>query len=114
MNNNTYTLFLPENEDGAVWSKKNMDKEAAILTIKLNINKDNMISNEIIKRNKNNILNMNINIKEIRTHLTNLSQAKFAKLFHIPLSTLSHWEQGQRTPPEYISWMIKKILLSKQ
>ena len=55
MNNNTYTLFLPENEDGAVWSKKNMDKEAALLTIKLNINKDNMISNEIIKRNKNNI-----------------------------------------------------------
>lgn len=113
MNNKTYTLFLPADNSGIEWECKELNKKTTLHTIKLNINESNSISTKIIKQNKNVILNMDINIKEIRTYLTNLSQAKFAKMFHIPLSTLSHWEQEQRTPPEYVGWMMKEILLSK-
>lgn len=48
-------------------------------------------------------------IKEIRTQ-TGLSQFEFAKKFTIPLSTLAHWEQGVRKPPEYVIQMIKTII----
>lgn len=114
MNNETvtYTLILPTDDTGYSWENRKLDKESTLQTIKLNINNDNSISNKIIQHNKSIILNMNISIKEIRTYLTNLSQAKFAKKFHIPLSTLSHWEQEQRTPPEYVNWMIKEIILN--
>lgn len=50
-------------------------------------------------------------IKKIR-QLTGMSQAQFAAYFNIPLGTLSHWEQGIRKPPQYVVFMIEKILIS--
>lgn len=49
-------------------------------------------------------------IKELREQV-GLSQSKFAALFKIPVHTLQQWEQGLRKPPEYIIYMIEKILL---
>lgn len=40
-------------------------------------------------------------IKELRQQ-TGLTQAAFAKYFEIPLATIQDWEQGRRTPPEYL------------
>lgn len=40
-------------------------------------------------------------IKEIRK-LTGLSQPNFCDKYHIPLTTLRKWEQGHRTPPDYL------------
>ena len=48
-------------------------------------------------------------IKELRK-ITGLSQAAFAKKFHIPVGTLSHWEQGVRTPPDYVVYMLSRII----
>ena len=48
-------------------------------------------------------------IKELRKK-TNMSQSKFAKKFNIPVGTLAHWEQGVRTPPSYVIFMIETIL----
>ncbi len=48
-------------------------------------------------------------IKELR-NITGLSQAAFAKKFHIPVGTLSHWEQGVRTPPDYVVYMLSRII----
>ena len=50
-----------------------------------------------------------MNIKFIRLDL-DLSQAKFADKFGIPLSTLAQWEQGRRKPPEYVLKMIYTII----
>ena len=50
-----------------------------------------------------------MNIKSIRLDL-DLSQAKFADKFGIPLSTLAQWEQGRRKPPEYVLKMIYTII----
>lgn len=36
-------------------------------------------------------------VKRIR-QASGLSQAKFARLIHVELSTLRNWEQGRRTP----------------
>lgn len=48
-------------------------------------------------------------VKEIRKQ-TGMSQSEFAKRFNIPVGTLAHWEQGVRTPPDYVIGMIKEIL----
>ena len=48
-------------------------------------------------------------IKELRK-ITGLSQTAFAKKFHIPVGTLSHWEQGVRTPPDYVVYMLSRII----
>lgn len=48
-------------------------------------------------------------IKELRK-ITGLTQAEFAKKFHIPAGTLAHWEQGIRKPPEYVVYMMAKIV----
>jgi len=52
-------------------------------------------------------------IKELREH-TGLSQAKFGQKFHIPVANISNWEQGVHNPPEYITYMIEKILELEQ
>lgn len=51
----------------------------------------------------------NITIKEIREQ-TSLSQSQFAKKFHLTTRTVQSWEQGQRNTPEYVLYMIQKIL----
>lgn len=48
-------------------------------------------------------------IKELRQQI-GLSQTAFAKYFDIPLRTVQDWEQGRRTPPEYlIQLMLYKL-----
>lgn len=44
-------------------------------------------------------------IKELRQQ-TGLSQSGFAKYFEIPVRTVQDWEQGKRTPPEYLVKLI--------
>lgn len=51
----------------------------------------------------------NITIKEIREQ-TGLSQSQFAKKFHLTTRAVQSWEQGQRNTPEYVLYMIQKIL----
>ena len=41
---------------------------------------------------------------------TGLSQSQFASKFNIPVGTISHWEQGVRNPPQYVIFMIERIL----
>ena len=48
-------------------------------------------------------------LKQLR-QTTNMSQAKFATKFHIPISTYEQWEMGIRKPPVYIIEMIATIL----
>ena len=40
-------------------------------------------------------------VKQVRA-LTELSQAKFAAKYHIPLATIENWERGIRTAPPYV------------
>ena len=49
-------------------------------------------------------------IKELRNE-TGLSQSKFAQKFHMSAVNIAHWEQGVRKPPEYVVYMIERILL---
>lgn len=48
-------------------------------------------------------------IKDMRLK-TGLSQAKFAKLFDIPVANIQKWEQGISNPPEYVISMMERIL----
>lgn len=45
---------------------------------------------------------------------TGLSQAEFAKKFHISKGTLANWEQGLRTPPEYVPFLIEALLKQEE
>ena len=47
-------------------------------------------------------------MKEFRKR-TGLSQKQFSEYFDIPIRTLQDWEQGRRTPPDYILKMIERI-----
>ena len=42
-----------------------------------------------------------INVKHIRK-VTQLSQAKFAEKYEIPIRTYEQWEAEKRTPPAYV------------
>ena len=44
-------------------------------------------------------------IKEIRK-ATGLSQQKFGDALNIPKRTIQDWEQGKRTPPDYVLELI--------
>ena len=50
-----------------------------------------------------------MDIKELRA-LTSLSQSKFANAVGIPVRTIQQWEQGERTPPEYVVNLIEYFL----
>lgn len=52
-------------------------------------------------------------IKELRTQ-TGLSQAKFAKKFHLNVRTLQTWEQNTRPTPEYVIYLISSVLQYEQ
>jgi putative transcriptional regulator len=49
-----------------------------------------------------------LTIAEIRAS-TGLSQAAFAKRFHISLRAVESWEGGQRTPPEYVKLLLAQV-----
>ena len=40
---------------------------------------------------------------------TGLSQSKFAEHFELPVRSVQEWEQGRRTPPEYLLKLLKRI-----
>ena len=48
-------------------------------------------------------------IKAIRSS-TGLSQQKFGMLFHISAINISNWEQGVTKPPEYVVYMLERLL----
>ena len=50
-----------------------------------------------------------VKIKEMRAK-TGMTQKEFADTYGIPVSTLRKWEQGESTPPEYVTGMIARAL----
>jgi DNA-binding transcriptional regulator YiaG len=58
---------------------------------------------KIVKSNINNCIPKSTGekIKEIRS-ITGLSQAKFSNEYHIPLKTLTQWEQNCAKCPDYV------------
>ena len=48
-------------------------------------------------------------VRELRDS-TGLTQAAFAKMFDIPVSTLRKWEQYEATPPKYVVKLIARTL----
>lgn len=45
-------------------------------------------------------------MKEIRKSV-NMTQKEFSEFLNIPIRTLQDWEQERRTPPEYVTELIK-------
>lgn len=41
---------------------------------------------------------------------TGLSQSQFAKRFHLNVRTVQTWEQGTRKTPDYVIWLIAKVI----
>lgn len=52
-------------------------------------------------------------IKEIRENL-GWTQKEFAAYFNIPLGTIHNWEQGLRTPPEYVVDLIERVIFAER
>lgn len=48
-------------------------------------------------------------MKELRAK-TGLSQQKFGMLFRIASINISNWEQGVTKPPEYVVYMIERLI----
>ena len=48
-------------------------------------------------------------MKELRAK-TGLSQQKFGMLFRIAAINISNWEQGVTKPPEYVIYMIERLI----
>lgn len=41
---------------------------------------------------------------------TGLSQSKFANRFHLNVRTVQQWEQGTRKTPDYVIWLIARVI----
>ena len=48
-------------------------------------------------------------IKELRSR-TGLSQQKFGMLFKMSAINISNWEQGVTKPPEYVVYMLERLM----
>ena len=48
-------------------------------------------------------------IKQLRAQ-TGLSQQKFGMLFKISAINIANWEQGTTKPPEYVIYMLQKLI----
>ena len=48
-------------------------------------------------------------IKELR-RLTGLSQSKFAEKYHLNKYSLQEWEQGRRKTPEFLLYLLERII----
>lgn len=64
---------------------------------------------DIILSKKDLFIMSEFNIKEIREK-TGLSQAKFAKKYHITKKSILNWEQGCTVPPEYAKSIIPRLV----
>ena len=52
---------------------------------------------------------MQLSINELRA-TTGLTQKAFAELYHIPVSTLRKWEQGEASPAPYVISLLARTL----
>ena len=52
---------------------------------------------------------MLMTILELRQK-TGLSQSQFAKRFHLNVRTVQTWEQGTRKTPDYVIWLITRVI----
>lgn len=50
-----------------------------------------------------------MNVRQIR-ELSGLNQSEFAKLYSIPLRTLSHWEKGDRETPSWVLMLLERVV----
>ena len=41
---------------------------------------------------------------------TGLSQSQFAERFHLNVRTVQTWEQGTRKTPDYVIWLIARVI----
>ncbi len=41
---------------------------------------------------------------------TGLSQSQFAKRFRLNVRTVQTWEQGTRKTPDYVIWLITRVI----
>lgn len=48
-------------------------------------------------------------IREIRA-LTGLSQKEFGEKYHIPMRSIQNWEGGQRACPEYVIYLLERVV----
>ncbi len=48
-------------------------------------------------------------IKELRA-ITGLSQRQFAEKYHINYRNIQNWEQGTRSVPEYVVYMLERLI----
>lgn len=48
-------------------------------------------------------------ILELRQKI-GLSQSKFANRFHLNVRTVQQWEQGTRKTPDYVIWLIARVI----
>lgn len=48
-------------------------------------------------------------LKSIRAK-TGLSQQKFGMLFRISAINIANWEQGVTKPPEYVEYMLERLM----
>lgn len=48
-------------------------------------------------------------ILELRQKI-GLSQSKFAEHFHLNVRTIQQWEQGTRKTPDYVIWLIARVI----
>lgn len=48
-------------------------------------------------------------IKELRK-LTGLSQKAFSEKYKIPKRSIENWEGGKRVPPEYLVFLLERIV----
>ncbi len=111
----SYNLKHDLENDIGIYMTNNQFKDAMLLCGFKAYNTDDInwkfyISPEsaLFKKNKP---AMKDRFKKLRMELAdfagkNISQAEFAKYFHIPVSTYQKWEQGAMEPPEYIYQMI--------
>ena len=50
-----------------------------------------------------------MNFRDIR-ELSGLTQKEFSDKYRIPKRTLENWEQGSRQPPEYILYLLERVV----
>lgn len=48
-------------------------------------------------------------ITEIRT-ISGLNKTKFAEKYKIPYRTLQDWEAGKSNPPDYVRYLLEKVV----
>lgn len=48
-------------------------------------------------------------VKKIRA-LTGLSRQKFGEKYFIPWETIKNWESGKRIPPDYVLYLLERVV----